>query len=61
MVRIRRCQRCGPGSIPGWRSLIIFTIDYIINDSVAQSVERVPAASFGTNGFVLFIYYILLL
>ena len=20
MVRIRRCQRCGPGSIPGWRN-----------------------------------------
>ena len=28
MVRIRRCQRCDPGSIPGWRSPVQFIYIY---------------------------------
>ncbi len=30
MVRIRRCQRCDPGSIPGWRKVFFFYYYYII-------------------------------
>ena len=37
MVRIRRCQRCDPGSIPGWRT-IIFLIKIIAR--LAQLVAR---------------------
>ena len=30
VVRIRRCQRCGPSSILGWRNLFYFILFYFI-------------------------------
>ena len=47
VVRIRRCQRCGPGSIPGWRIAFILITAICVSNTyfnsfarLAQTVER---------------------
>ena len=40
MVRIRRCQRCGPGSIPGWRIPFILITAICVSNTYSNSFAR---------------------